>query len=83
MSNTPIYDQLAAEFVFANADGRCFTEDNEPPAGEKVLLENVHGQRIRWNGKRWHDDADDGSLGTQECWPPYDYGPVLWREVRE
>lgn len=81
MSDTPIYEQLRAEQMFRNRSGPLYTEDNEPPSVRGMTLENVYGQRIRWNGKRWHDVSDDGSLQTQDCWPPYDYGPVLWREV--
>jgi hypothetical protein len=83
MSDTPIFDQLLAEQVFMAEGGPFFTEDQEPP--HPMTIENVHGQRLRWNGKRWWDpEASDGSLQTQECWPPYDYGePVLWREVNE
>jgi hypothetical protein len=72
---------MSAELDFWRKGGTFYTEDKEPPAGAAMLLENVHGQQIQWNGKRWYDPADDGSLGTQDCWPPYDYGPVLWREV--
>lgn len=84
MSDTPMYDRLAAEFVFANLPGRVYTEDEGPPLGEPMTLENVDGDRIRWNGKRWYNpETCDGSLQTQECWPPYDYGPVMWREAEQ
>lgn len=80
MSDMPIFDRLLAEQVFASGPGPYFTEDDEPP--HPMTIENVDGVRLRWNGKRWwNPETCDGSLQTQECWPPYDYGPVMWREV--
>lgn len=79
MSDTPVFDNLVAEMEFANRRGTCYRDD---PPSRPMQLENMFGQRIHWNGKRWYGDGDDGSLQTQECWPPDDYyGPVLWREV--
>lgn len=82
MSETPIFDRLLVEQTFRHRSGPLYTEDNKPPAGQAMTLENPDGQRLRWTGKRWYNpETCDGSLQTQDCWPPYDYGPVLWREM--
>lgn len=80
MSDTPIFDDMVAQIEFLAPPGAVYGEGNEPPP-RKMTLVNYLGQELVWNGKRWYDPEDgDGSLQTQDCWPPYDYGPVAWRE---
>ena len=86
VSDTPVFDQLMRELAFSQKPGRFFTEDREPPHDEQLILENVHNQRIYWSGKRWCEDGYQNSeSGGQmfDAWPPYAYGPVLWREVSD
>lgn len=58
--------------------GRVFTNDVEPPQGERIRM-MTHGHEVlAWNGKRWHwEGASDGSLQNQEAWPPDDPGPYF------
>lgn len=63
---------------------RTFTADEEPPLGERIHLMCADGHRLVWTGKRWYDLAEsDGSLQTQEAWPPSDYGDGPWFEVAD
>lgn len=80
MSDTPIFDDLLAETQFLAQSGVVYGEGATPPR-RKMTLVNYLGQEITWNGKRWwNPETDDGSLQTQECWPPHDYGANGWRE---
>lgn len=57
-----------------------FDHDHPPPYGESLVLFSPAGDVVAWNGKRWYDPREtDGSLQTQDCWPPPDGGP--WYDV--
>lgn len=83
MSDTPIYDHVRRRQEFlSDQNARYFTNDEEPPFGEHIELVDAYGTRLTWNGKRWYNPEEGGSLQTQECWPPYDYGDGPWKEVQ-
>jgi len=83
MTETPIYDQIRKEMQFNSTPGvRFFTDENGPPEGESILMENVHGMQIFWSGKRWVEADQAVYSQNYDSWPPRDYdGP--WREVPE
>jgi len=59
---------------------RVFWKTAEPPFGERIRLVTRACDFLVWTGKRWYwEDESDGSLQTQECWPPDVGGP--FREV--
>lgn len=62
---------------------RTFTEDEEPPCGERINLMCTDGYRLAWDGKRWYDPAQGDHISLREAWPPWDYGPGPWFEVPE
>lgn len=61
--------------------GRVFTEENPPPSGTPMVLENRTHQRLLWTGHRWYDTAT--STRAVDPWPPdpFIYGPSPWYEV--
>lgn len=59
---------------------RVFWRTTAPPLGERIRLVTKACEFLVWTGKRFYWEADsDGSLQTQECWPPEVGGP--FREV--
>lgn len=64
------------------AEPRTFTDDDEPPFGERITMRNPEGIEVVWNGKRWFERDYERSLSMHEAWPPSNQsyeGP--WVEV--
>lgn len=62
-----------------------YDAEHSPPSGQFLRLVSTYDDVVYWNGKRWWcPKTSDGSLQTQEAWPPdpADYGSeVEWRWV--
>jgi hypothetical protein len=60
--------------------GRTFINSEEPPFTERIRMMNPGGCVVVWTGKRWfYEGNTDGSMQTQEAWPPDEPGP--WVEI--
>lgn len=64
-----------------NEEPRTFTEDAEPPFGERIYMQDPDGWQFTWTGKRWHAGWGEAHLCYHEAWPPDCDGPFV--EVRE
>jgi hypothetical protein len=53
---------------------RVFTEDAEPPIGERITMTTSAGDVLTWTGKRWHW-GDSADLQLHDAWPPDVEGP--------
>jgi hypothetical protein len=61
-----------------------FTDEVPPPSGRSMELVDPTGTVVRWTGKRWYDPLNsDGSLQTQEAWPPSDLSDGPWRVLEQ
>jgi hypothetical protein len=54
---------------------RVFTEDAEPPFGERITMTTLAGDVLTWTGKRWHWDTGHADLQLHDAWPPDVEGP--------
>lgn len=56
---------------------RIFTEDEEPPLGERIDMKAAKtGEHFTWTGKRWHY-RDESDPQLHEAWPPDVKGPYF------
>lgn len=59
---------------------RLFTNDQQPPVGERIDLVNRDGVRIVWSGKRWVEAEDEHDDQSYDAWPPRDHSGPWFEE---
>ncbi|AIG78420.1 Hypothetical protein AJAP_27880 [Amycolatopsis japonica] len=56
---------------------RNFTDEAEPPFGERIQMRAADGWPLTWTGKRWHIGLGLADPSLHEAWPPCVPGPYF------